>query len=49
MFAQRSHADQVAEQHSIKERLSRTALRILGPGVVREILIEEIYEQPGPK
>lgn len=49
MFAQRSHDDRVAEQQSIKERLSRTAVRILGPGVVREILIEQIYERRGPK
>jgi hypothetical protein len=49
MFAQRSHADRVAEQQSIRERLSLTTVRILGPGVVHQVLIEQLYEQPGPK
>ncbi len=48
MFAQRSGAARVADQRTVKARLSRTATRVLGPGVVREILVEQLYEQARP-
>lgn len=49
MFAQRSSADRIAEDRTIKERLARTADRVLGPGVVREVLIQQLFERERPK
>jgi hypothetical protein len=49
MFAQRSGADRIAEDRTVKERLGRTADRVLGPGVVREVLIQQLFEQQRPK
>src|SRR5262249_44253370 len=45
MFAQRGGASRIAEQGSIKARLARTADRVLGPGVVRQVLIQQLYER----
>lgn len=49
IFAQRSGADRIADQHTLKERLGRTADRVLGSGVVRQVLIQQLFEQNRPK
>ena|SRR5690348_10526255 len=46
MFGQRSETRRVAVEGSIKQRLGQTAERILGPGLVREVLILELLERP---
>ena len=48
MFAQRSGANRIAIQASIKERLARTADNVLGPGIVKQVLIQQLYEQERP-
>jgi flagellar basal body-associated protein FliL len=46
MFGQRSQTSRVAVETSIKRRLAQTADRVLGPGVVRQVLILELLERP---
>jgi flagellar basal body-associated protein FliL len=46
MFAQRSGTSRVAVEGSIKQRLARTADRVLGPGKVRQVLILNLLERP---
>jgi flagellar protein FliL len=48
MFAQRSGADRIAIQGSIKTRLSLTADKVLGPGIVKQVLILQLYERNLP-
>jgi len=48
MFAQRSGADRIAIQDSIKTRLSLTADKVLGPGIVKQVLIQQLYERNLP-
>jgi flagellar protein FliL len=45
LFEQRQDADRVIDAPLIKERLGATAARILGPGVVREVLIQQAFER----
>jgi flagellar basal body-associated protein FliL len=45
MFAQRSGTSRVAVEGSIKQRLAQTADRVLGQGVVRQVLILELVER----
>jgi hypothetical protein len=45
MFAQRSGTSRVAVEGSIKQRLAQTADRVLGQGVVRQVLILELLER----
>jgi flagellar basal body-associated protein FliL len=46
MFGQRSQVARVAVEGSIKQRLGRTAEQILGPGVVRHVLVLQLLERP---
>jgi hypothetical protein len=46
MFAQRSGTSRVAVESSIKQRLAKTADRVLGPGKVRQVLIIDLLERP---
>ena len=46
MFGQRSETRRVAVEGSIKQRLTQTADRVLGPGMVRQVLILELLEHP---
>ena len=46
MFAQRSGTSRIAIQASIKQRLTQTAERVLGPGLVRQVLVVELLERP---
>jgi hypothetical protein len=45
MFSQRGGTSRVAVQQSIKHRLAQTADRILGPGIIRQVLILELVER----
>ena len=49
MFGQRSETPRVAVEGSIKRRLAQTADRVLGPGMVRQVLILELLERPVPQ
>ena len=49
MFGQRSRAGRIAEEGTIKERLGRVADRVLGPGVVKQVLIQQLFERERPK
>ena len=49
MFAQRSGASRIANQQSIKQRLTQTADRVLGAGTVRQVLVLQLLEQERPK
>src|SRR5713226_3228611 len=42
MFAQRGSASRIANQQSIKQRLTQTADRVLGPGTVRQVLVLQL-------
>jgi|SRR5579859_4502749 flagellar basal body-associated protein FliL len=46
MFSQRSGIARVAVEGSIKQRLGRTADQVLGPGVVRQVLLLQLLERP---
>lgn len=46
MFGQRSQISRVAVERSIKQRLGQTADRVLGPGIVRQVLILDLLERP---
>jgi len=45
MYGWRAGAVRVADERLIKERLHAAADRILGPGVVRDVLIRQLIEQ----
>jgi flagellar protein FliL len=45
LFEQRHDADRVIDAGLIKSRLGETATRILGPGVVHEVLIQQAFER----
>lgn len=45
MFAQRSGTSRVAIQDSIKQRLTQTAEKVLGPGIVRQALVVQLLER----
>lgn len=46
LFGQRASADRLADPPIIKARLMRVADRILGPGVVQQVLILQLFERP---
>ena len=46
MFGQRSQVSRVAVEGSIKQHLARTAEQVLGPGVVRQVLVLQLLERP---
>jgi flagellar basal body-associated protein FliL len=46
MFGQRSQTERVAVERSIKQKLGQTADRILGQGVVRQVLVVQLLERP---
>jgi len=46
MFGQRSQIPRIAVEGSIKQRLARTAEQVLGPGIVREVLVLQLLERP---
>lgn len=46
MFGQRSQISRVAVEGSIKQRLGQTADRVLGPGMVRQVLVLQLLERP---
>lgn len=46
LFGQRASADRLADPPVIKARLMRVADRILGPGVVQQVLILQLFERP---
>ena len=45
IFAQRADATRVADDQLIRVRLQQIADRVLGPGVVRRVLIQQLFEQ----
>jgi len=45
MYAWRASADRVADERLVKQRLHAAADRILGAGVVRDVLIRQLIEQ----
>jgi len=45
IFAQRADAPRVADYQLIRVRLQQIADRVLGPGVVRRVLIQQLFEQ----
>ena len=45
MFEERHDEDRVIDAALIKGRLGETAARILGPGIVREVLIQQAFER----
>jgi flagellar basal body-associated protein FliL len=49
MFAQRSGAGRIADDQTIKVRLGRVTDSVLGPGVVKQILIQQLFERERPK
>lgn len=46
IYEERRHADRVIDPAVIKPRLLETATRILGPGVVKDVLIQQAFERP---
>jgi flagellar basal body-associated protein FliL len=46
MFGQRSQVSRVAVEGSIKQKLGQTAERVLGPGIVRQVLVLQLLERP---
>jgi len=46
MFGQRSQISRVAVEGSIKQRLRQTADRVLGQGMVRQVLVLQLLERP---
>jgi hypothetical protein len=46
MFGQRSQIARVAVEVSIKQRLAQSAEQVLGPGVVRQVLVLQLLERP---
>lgn len=46
LFGQRAAAERIAEPPIIKARLQRVADRILGAGVVKQVLILQLFERP---
>jgi hypothetical protein len=46
LYEQESSADRVIDATRIKQRLQDTCDRILGPGFVHEILIQQAFERP---
>ena len=45
IFAQRADAPRVADDKLIRIRLQQIADTVLGPGIVRQVLIEQLFEQ----
>ena len=45
IFSQHANSSRVADDRLIRTRLQQIADRILGPGVVRQVLIEQLFEQ----
>jgi hypothetical protein len=45
IFSQHANFSRVADDRLIRTRLQQIADRILGPGVVRQVLIEQLFEQ----
>jgi len=45
IFAQRADAPRVADDKLIRVRLQQIADRVLGPGVVRRVLIQQLFEE----
>lgn len=46
IFQQRAALHEVADGTLIKARLLQTSNRVLGPGIVKDVLIEQLFEQP---
>jgi len=46
LFGQRSSAERIADPPVIKARLQRVADRVLGAGVVKQVLILQLFERP---
>ncbi|HEY0526270.1 MAG TPA: hypothetical protein VGD08_22945 [Stellaceae bacterium] len=49
LYEQRQGADRVIDAAAIKERLQKTAERVLGPGIVHEVLIQQAFERARPQ
>jgi flagellar FliL protein len=49
IYEQRQRAERVIEPNVIKPRLLASADRILGPGVVQDVLIQQAFERPRRK
>jgi len=49
MFGARAHSDRIADERAIKQRLAVVSDRVLGAGVVKEVLIQKLFEQERPK
>jgi flagellar FliL protein len=49
IYEQRQRAERVIDPTVIKPRLQASADRVLGPGVVREVLIQQAFERPRRK
>lgn len=49
LYEQRQGADRVIDAAAIKERLQGTAERVLGPGIVHEVLIQQAFERARPQ
>lgn len=45
IFAQRANQSRVADDQLIRVRLQQIADRVLGPGIVRRVLIQQLFEQ----
>jgi len=48
LFGQRAAAERIAEPPIIKARLQRVADRVLGPGIVKQVLILQLFERVRP-
>ncbi len=46
LFGQRASAERIAQPPIVKARLQRVADRILGAGVVKQVLILQLFERP---
>jgi flagellar basal body-associated protein FliL len=49
LYEQRQGADRVIDPAAIKERLQGTAERVLGRGIVHEVLIQQAFERARPQ
>jgi flagellar FliL protein len=49
LYEQRQGADRVIDPAAIKERLQGVAERVLGPGIVHQVLIQQAFERARPQ
>jgi hypothetical protein len=46
IYQARAGSDRPVSEQVVKARFGRSAARVLGPGVVKDVLIQQMFEQP---